>query len=30
VALETSFAKAYWPGIDLGEMRVGFGLVVTR
>jgi hypothetical protein len=30
VALETSFTKAYWPGIDLGEIRVGFGLVVTR
>ena len=30
LALETSFGKAYWPGIDLGETRAGFGLVVTR
>jgi hypothetical protein len=30
LAFETSFEKVYWPAIDLGEFRTGFGLVITR
>ena len=30
LALETSFEQLYWQRLDLGEGRVGFGLVVTR
>ncbi|HEU4522515.1 MAG TPA: hypothetical protein VFT12_10955 [Thermoanaerobaculia bacterium] len=29
IALQSSYEKAYWRNIDLGENRVGFALVVT-
>lgn len=30
LAFETTLQRVYWHGIDVGEGRVGFGLVVTR
>jgi hypothetical protein len=30
LAIEASFEKAYWRGIDLGENRIAFGIAVTR
>lgn len=30
LAIETSFEKVYWRRLDLGEGRLGFGLVVTK
>ena len=30
LAFETSLQKVYWRGIDVGESRYGFGLVVTH
>jgi hypothetical protein len=30
LAFETTLQKVYWHGIDVGEGRIGFGLVVTR